>query len=230
MRTVLAGHGLVLAGTLVLGAIGGIGCDKKEAGGGLPPATDWKAPAPEQAGAGSAGAKGPGDPHAGRGGAADPHAGLDMGAAGGNPHGAGGAGGSGVDVTALGLPAPDPDRKIDTSKYVKGTIKGTPITEPKMRAGGVIFLSVRKAGPDGKPSGAPIAVERLAVGAFPQTFELTEANAMIGGTGFTGDVVVMARYDQDSDAISKQPGDITGMVKATIPADKLTLVLDTVLP
>jgi hypothetical protein len=217
MRTPLAGLGLVLAGTLVLG-----GCDKKQ-NGGLPPATDWKAPAPEQAGAGVAGARGPGDPHAGLGGAADPHAGLDM-------SGAHGGGGSGVDVTALGLPAPDPTRKIDSSKYVKGTIKGTPITEPKMASGGVIFISVRKAGPDGNPSGAPIAVERLDVGKFPLSFELTEANAMIGGTGFAGDVVVMARYDQDSDAISKQPGDVTGMVKATIPADKLTLVLDTVLP
>jgi hypothetical protein len=39
----------------------------------------------------------------------------------------------------------------------------------------------------------------------------------------------MARYDQDSDAISKQPGDVTGQVKATIPSEKLVLVLDTVL-
>ena len=53
---------------------------------------------------------------------------------------------------------------------------------------------------------------------------------MPGGTGFAGDVVVTARYDQDGDALSKQPGDVSGEVKATIPADKLDLALDTVLP
>jgi hypothetical protein len=99
-----------------------------------------------------------------------------------------------------------------------------------MARGGVIFISVRKAGPDGNPVGAPIAVERLTISGWPTPFQLTEANAMIGGTGFAGDVVVMARYDQDSDAISKQPGDVTGQVKATIPADKLEIVLDKVLP
>jgi hypothetical protein len=61
-------------------------------------------------------------------------------------------------------------------------------------------------------------------------FELTEANAMAAGTELTGDVIVMARYDQDSDAISKHPGDITGQVRAKVPADKLELTLDTVLP
>ena len=53
---------------------------------------------------------------------------------------------------------------------------------------------------------------------------------MIGGTGFAGDVDVAARFDQDSDALSKQPGDITGMVKATIPAKGLVIPLATVLP
>ena len=69
----------------------------------------------------------------------------DMSGAGGNPHG---SGGSGVDVTTLGLPSPDRDKPVDASKFLKGAIKGTPITEPKMAKGGVIFVSVRKAGPD----------------------------------------------------------------------------------
>ena len=33
-----------------------------------------------------------------------------------------------------------------------------------------------------------------------------------------------------SDAISKQPGDVTGMTKVKIPADNVELKLDTVLP
>jgi len=144
----------------------------------------------------------------------------------GNPH----AGGGGVDVTQLGLPSPDPSRSIDASKRLKGRLRVSPETAAKMKPGGVIFLSVRKPDASGQPSGAPIAVARLDVGTWPLPFELTEANAMIRGTAFSGDVVVMARYDQDSDALSKQPGDVTGMVKTKIPADGLDLVLDTVLP
>ena len=80
----------------------------------------------------------------------------------------------------------------------------------------------------GNPSGAPIAVDRLvSSGQWPIPFKLTEAEAMIGGTGFAGDVVVTARYDQDSDAMSKQPGDITGKAPATIPTAGVKLLLDT---
>ena len=53
---------------------------------------------------------------------------------------------------------------------------------------------------------------------------------MVAGTELTGDVVVSARYDQDSDAISKQPGDVTGQLRVKVPADKLVLTLDTILP
>jgi hypothetical protein len=40
----------------------------------------------------------------------------------------------------------------------------------------------------------------------------------------------MARYDQDSDAMSKQPGDVTGQLRVKIPAVNVKLALDTVLP
>src|SRR6185503_5518330 len=52
-------------------------------------------------------------------------------------------------------------------------------------------------------------------------------NAMVAGTELSGDVVVTARYDQDTDALTKQPGDITGQVRVTIPADNVKLTLDT---
>jgi hypothetical protein len=213
MRKALALPHTAALGLSIVALLGLPGCDKKQEASGLPPATDWKAPQP-----GAEGAAAAKDPHAGMGN--DPHAGLDMSA---------GGGGSGVDVQKLGLPPPDTTKPVDASKFLKGTIKATPVTEPKIAKGGVIFLSVRKPGPDGKPSGAPIAVERLTADSWPVSFSLTEANAMIGGTAFSGEVFVMARYDQDSDAISKQPGDVTGQVKATIPSEKLVLVLDTVL-
>jgi hypothetical protein len=42
--------------------------------------------------------------------------------------------------------------------------------------------------------------------------------------------VITARYDQDSDAISKQPGDVTGIARVKVPATNVELKLDTVLP
>lgn len=215
-------------------------CDRKKPDG-LPPATDWQAPAaapggpaPSGPAMGAAGGH-TADPHAGVPGApplgggamgADPHAGVPgapplSGAE--NPHGAGG-----VDVTAMGLPAPDPDRPIDPTKVLEGTIDLPPALRAKVPAGAAIFISVRPLDPaSGEGRGAPVAVDKLvATGTWPLAWKLTEAQAMIGGTGFAGDVVVSVRFDQDSDAMSKQPGDITGTLKATIPQKGLQVVLD----
>ncbi|HET9626663.1 MAG TPA: hypothetical protein VFP84_35110 [Kofleriaceae bacterium] len=172
-----------------------------------------------------------GDPHAGAdmggggGDGSDPHAGLGR-ATGPNPHTAGG----GLDVTKMGLNAPDPDRKIDPSHKITGMITLDAKAKATLKAGTSIFLIVKRAGADGAPTGTPLAVDKLtwADGGVP--FELTDEQAMIAGTDLTGDVVVMARYDQDSDALSKSPGDVTGQVRVKIPAVNVKLPLDTVLP
>jgi hypothetical protein len=52
---------------------------------------------------------------------------------------------------------------------------------------------------------------------------------MRAGTEFSGDVLVIAWIDRDGDAISKQPGDVEGRVKAKIPSQGLVLQLDTIL-
>ncbi len=154
-------------------------------------------------------------------GGGDPHAGMDLG--GGDPHGS-------LDVTQLGLAPPDPARKIDPSRRVKGTIRVAAGVKGRVKANVPVFVVIRRAGPDGQPTGSALAVEKLTWAGDAIPFELTEANAMSAGTELTGDVIVMARYDQDSDAISKQPGDVTGQVRAKVPADKVELTLDTVLP
>lgn len=212
-------------------------CSKKNPDG-LPPSSEW--------GSGSSGevphfTPPPGmgksatsNPHAGMGATgenphagmdmngADPHAGVDMG---GNPHG-----GGGVDVTKMGLAAPDHNRQIDPTHRIAGTIAVDAKVKDKLKPGTAIFLIVKRAGADGAPSGPPLAVDKLDWAAGGVPFELTDANAMVAGTEFTGDVVVTARYDQDGDALSKEPGDVTGVLRAKIPADKLTLTLDTLLP
>jgi len=227
------------------GALAGAGCHKKSQDG-LPPATEWQTSTgtastlpeaphmvpphgmggdPSNPHAGMDMGGDPSNPHAGMdmgGDPSDPHAGLDMSQ---NPHA-----GGGTDVTKLGLAAPDPDRKIDPSHRVTGMITIDTAAKDRVKPGTPVFLIVKRAGPDGAPSGPPLAVDKLSWTAGGVPFELTEAQAMVAGTDLSGDVVVMARYDQDSDALSKQPGDITGQVRVTIPADHVKLLLDTVLP
>jgi len=229
----------VLSAAIGLGAVASFsGCTKKSQDG-LPPATEWSA-SPEAAPSAAATDEIPhitpprgmtmksGNPHAGLdmsgegGDPSDPHAGLDMSQ---NPHV-----GGGTDVTKLGLAAPDPDRPIDPNHRIAGTISLDAKAKDHARSGTSVFLIVKRAGPDGAPSGPPLAVDKLSWRDGGVPFELTDAQAMVAGTELSGDVIVMARYDQDSDALSKEPGDITGQARVKIPADHVTLALDTVLP
>lgn len=218
---------------------------KKNDSEGLPPAQSWSgdpsgmAQPAQQPNSPHGGAE-PTNPHAGVD-PSNPHAGVDMA----NPHG-GGVGaadnphlgadpanphaGMGADVSQLGLPPPDPNRPIDPSHHVKGFLKIHPKAKDRVKAGTAVFLIVKRADASGQPTGTPLAVEKLEWGAGDTVpFELTEQQAMIAGTQLTGDVVVIAHYDQDGDAISKQPGDVMGQVKVTIPADNVNLFLDDVL-
>jgi hypothetical protein len=228
------------------------GCTKRNQDG-LPPATEWSttpgvAPSATEGAAevphitpprgmrGTAasdphagldmGGGDPSNPHAGvdmgGGDPSNPHAGLDMAQ---NPHT-----GGGTDVTKLGLSAPDPDRAIDPDHRITGTISVDAKAKDKVKPGTSVFLIVKRAGADGAPSGPPLAVDKLSWADGGVAFELTDAQAMVAGTELTGDVVVMARYDQDSDALSKEPGDITGQIRVKIPAEHVKLSLDTILP
>jgi hypothetical protein len=220
---------------LALAALAAAGCESKKTEG-LPAANTWQSP-PEGASAMPPSAQA--NPHAGR---IDPHAGVagapPLGGSSADPHaGVAGApplggGGGGVDVAAMGLPEPDPNRPIDPSKVLTGTVVLGSAHAGKVPAGSVIFLAVRQTDPStGQGVGMPMATDKLIVGAgWPLTFRIDESKAMIGGTGFSGDVVVMARFDQDHEARSKQAGDIVGQVRTTIPASNLTITLDQVLP
>jgi hypothetical protein len=136
----------------------------------------------------------------------------------------------GTDVSKLNLPAPDPNRPIDPAHHIKGVIKIHPKAADRVKAGGAVFVVVKRADAAGQPTGTPLAVDKLTWQKDELAFEMTEKQAMIAGTQLTGDVVITARYDQDGDAISKQPGDIVGQMRVTIPADSVKLFLDQVLP
>ena len=232
---------LVVAVLASVAALGG--CDSGKAKSqGLPPAKSFNEnmgdmPPVQQQGTANPHGGGGGNPHAGMdmgGGGDDPHAGVDMG--GGDPHAGLDMGGTGnphtaggVDVAKMGLPAPDPNRKIDPTHVVKGVIKVHPKAASRVKAGTAVFIVVKQAGADGSPTGSPLAVDKLDWGTGDLPFEITEAQAMIAGTELKGDVVVTVRYDQDGDALSKQPGDIIGTARVKVPADKVTVTLDDVI-
>jgi hypothetical protein len=213
------------------------GCSKKTQDG-LPPATDWQSgsseeaagddikPPPSMTGRRSNPHAGldlpdPSDPHAGLGDESDdPHAGL--GGESGDPH-------AGLDVTKMGLAAPDPDRPIDPRHRIAGTITVDAKLRDRLTAGTAVFVVVKRVGAGGAAAGPPLAVDKLSWTVGGVAFELTEAQAMVAGTDLSGEVLVMARYDQDSDAMTKQPGDVTGHVRVTIPAEHVKLALDTML-
>jgi hypothetical protein len=228
----------------VLAALAACSGKKSE---GLPPAQEWSAEQPGGMPAPNAGGPHGQTPHAAAvgGDPNDPHAGVDMGGPGGpggdegadptNPH----AGmdmsqnphaGGGVDVSKMNLPAPDPERKLDPSHHIKGVIRVDAKAKAHVTNGGAVFVIAKHVDAAGKPSGPPLAVQKLTWQNDELPFELSEVNAMVGGTELTGDVVVLAHYDQDGDALSKQPGDVTGQVRVKIPADGAKLVLDTILP
>lgn len=242
---------VALCGGIVTLGCGAGGCSKKNQDG-LPPASEWQAAvntdpgAPSEPGASSAmprftpppgmgGPKSnnphagldmtdPANPHAGvdMSDPNNPHAGLDMGDPS-NPH-------AGMDVTKLGLAAPDPERTIDPTHRIAGTIVVDAKARDRVKPGTSVFLIVKRAGADGAPSGPPLAVDKLSWSGDSVPFELTDEQAMVAGTELAGEVVVMARYDQDSDALSKEPGDVTGEIRVKVPADHVKLSLDTVLP
>jgi hypothetical protein len=200
----------------------GSGCDKKRSSSGLAPASNWSAEqgaAPQPTAPGIATA----NPHGAAPGG-DPHAGVDM--TGAAPGGAPGA----VDVTKMGLNSPDPARAINPDHVLEGTLEVDAKFAGNLKPGTAVFLVAKAAGPDGNPAGPPLAVQKLNLAGTSMPFTLTEADAMVAGTQLMGDVVLTARYDQDSDAISKQPGDLTGMLKVKVPGKSLKLVLNTVLP
>lgn len=212
--------------------VAAVGCDKKPEG--LPPAKDWSS-SPAPGGTPPAAAQAA-DPHAGvpgapplggpGGGGADPHAGVPGAPPLGGPGGGGAPGG--VDVTQLGLPAPDPSRAIDPNRYLEGTIEVAGALAGAVPPGGTIFLYVKAVDPaTGQGVGMPMAADKLTASAsWPLTFRLDETNMMIAGTQLAGDIVITARYDQDQEARTKDPGDVSGMVRATVPARGLKISLD----
>lgn len=203
----------------------------------VPPAAQWKAPEVVPSEVGSSSTSGTRDPHGGSprrpsrsphdgdgphrvdGETDDPHAGLDMD----DPH-------AGLDMgedDLGGLEPPDPDRPIDPTKFLRGRIRAGD-EAATVAPGAIVFLSAWPIDKGtGEVLGSPLAVAKLTADKLPMEFRLDERNMMVKGTRFEGDVMIVARVDNDGEARTKEPGDLEGRVRARVPADKIDLVLDT---
>jgi len=127
------------------------------------------------------------------------------------------------------LPSPNPDRDIDPTHRVAGVIKLGPKAKGKAKPGTAVFVVAKHVDAAGNPVDPALAVAKLSW-KDDLAFELTEVNAMIDGTQLTGDVVVTAHYDLDSEARTRQSGDILGQTRVTVPAENVKIVLDEVVP
>src|SRR5262249_43192961 len=110
----------------------------------------------------------------------------------------------------------------DAPEIVSGEIEASPALASEVKKGDVVFVTARAVDASGNVQRAPLAVERLEVDALPMPFRMVGS-----GEGASGSVQVTARVDRDGDAISRNPGDIEGAVKTSVPAKGVKIVLDT---
>jgi hypothetical protein len=123
-----------------------------------------------------------------------------------------------------------PGGEFDPKTVLEGVIKVDGKVKDKVAAGDVLFLVARKYEEGSTAPGTPLAVRKLTVDKFPIKFSLDSRDAMLVGTKLAGKVVVTARVDKDGDAMTKNPGDVTGQSKPVEPPKKDVVVsLDTVL-
>lgn len=123
-----------------------------------------------------------------------------------------------------------PGGDFDPKTVLAGVIKLDGKVKAKVATGDTIFVVARKYEEGATGPGTPLAVQKLTAGAWPLKFSLDSRDAMLAGTSLAGKVVVTVRVDKDGDAITKNPGDVTGQSKPVEPPKKdVVVALDTVL-
>ncbi|TMA84560.1 MAG: tetratricopeptide repeat protein [Deltaproteobacteria bacterium] len=112
-----------------------------------------------------------------------------------NPH-------AGVKTPGGDKGAPAPQQTASTVRHVSGTVDVDPSLRGKLPASGVLFVFAR---PAGGSEGPPVAVKRLPA-RFPATFELSEADSMMGQP-LPDQLLIEARLDEDGDPTTRPPTD-----------------------
>jgi hypothetical protein len=134
--------------------------------------------------------------------------------------------------TAPAAPAGGEAEMVPAAPDPGQTIAGT-IVLPRERKGDVkkgdtVFLIARRTGGPAGP-GSMLAVQRLQAGDFPMPFALSNRDAMIPGTPFTGEISISVRVDKDGDPITRRKGDLLGQATGVhVGAHDVKITLDTV--
>jgi hypothetical protein len=96
----------------------------------------------------------------------------------------------------------------------------------KLDGKAVLFIVAYPAGSGGGP---PLAVKKIDNPVFPLPYSLGPESVMMAGVSFSGKVTVSARLDKDGNAMTKEPGNLTGEYKKNpveIGSQKVDIVLD----
>ena len=114
------------------------------------------------------------------------------------------------------------------SAGIRGTIAISPELAAAAPPTGTLFVIARKSGTAGGP---PLAVLRIPGPQFPVAFEIGQAQVMIPGLQFEGEIQLTARLDSDGNAMTKLPGDLSGAAPGVSSpgADGVAVLLDSLL-
>lgn len=105
---------------------------------------------------------------------------------------------------------------------VKREIRGKVVLAKGLRApAGVLFVSARPIA-----GGPPMAALRIENPVFPVEFQLTEANRMMAGVPFEGDVLLTVKLSQSGDPLGSSPGDLIAGITTRVGESSLQLTLE----
>lgn len=96
------------------------------------------------------------------------------------------------------------------SGNVSGVIR---LAEGVSAPGGVLFIIARSSS-----GGPPLAVLKIDDPSFPLDFELGQANVMMQGRRFEGEMTLQARLDLDGNAMTRDPREPSGVVPGVVKA------------
>jgi hypothetical protein len=113
-----------------------------------------------------------------------------------------------------------------------GSISGRivlPSKHAKLQPKGSMFLIARRPSDNPAIRGTLIAVKKLPVSTFPLPFTLSAADMPFQNGAFDGEMTLSVRIDQDNDPMSRQKGDLFGVLpKVQVGSKDVVLSLDQV--
>jgi hypothetical protein len=143
-----------------------------------------------------------------------------------------------MDPSAMPPPAPPapaaPAAAPATPEPAKpgGRITGKivlPAAQAKLKPKGTMYLIARRPSDNPSVRGTLVAVKKLPATTFPLAFELSAADMPFQNGAFDGEMTLSVRIDQDNDPMSRQKGDLFGVLpKVQVGSKDVVLSLDQV--